>query len=331
MRSKGVKLVEADKNMTNGFTSVGAQYNNVEGSEGFTSLAGFASDTFGNESKNASGHVGVPAIDSHCHIYPEKIASRAIDGVGNFYGIPMDCTGGTADALVADSAGAPIVGHIVHSVATRADQVESINNFIAAACQAHPQYTGFMTLHQDMADPAAEIERACKLGLKGVKLHPDTQRVNMDDPRLMRIYEIIEGRLPLIMHCGDYRYDFSHPRRMKAVLRAFPGLVVDAAHFGGWSIFDVAVEFLEHERCYMDISSSMEFIGDRRTRELVEIYGPERIMFGSDYPMWSPVAEYNRFAALGFDEAALKKMMLTNAQRFIAGKFPENSEGVTGE
>lgn len=31
----------------------------------------------------------------------------------------------------------------------------------------------------------------------------------MDDPRLMRIYEIIEGRLPLIVHTGDYRYDYS--------------------------------------------------------------------------------------------------------------------------
>ena len=50
-----------------------------------------------------------------------------------------------------------------------------------------------------------------------MKLHPDTQKVNMDDDRLMRIYEPIEGRMPLVMHCGDYRTDFSHPRRMKRI------------------------------------------------------------------------------------------------------------------
>ena len=52
----------------------------------------------------------------------------------------------------------------------------------------------------------------------------------MDDPRLMRIYGMIEGRLPLIVHTGDYRTDFSHPRRLKNILRTFPNLVVGAAH-----------------------------------------------------------------------------------------------------
>lgn len=51
-------------------------------------------------------------------------------------------------------------------------------------------------MHQDFEDMEGEIDRAIQLGLKGVKIHPDTQKVNMDDPRLMRLYEIIEGRLP---------------------------------------------------------------------------------------------------------------------------------------
>ena len=97
----------------------------------------------------------------------------------------------------------------------------------------------------------------------------------------MRIYEIIEGRLPLIVHTGDYRYDYSHPRRLKKVLHAFPNLVVDAAHFGGWSVFDLAVEYLEDENCFLDMSSSRAFLGARRTQELVRIYGTDRILFGS--------------------------------------------------
>lgn len=259
----------------------------------------------------------MPVIDCHCHIYPEKIADRAVESVGKFYNINMDVMGGTAEALLAESAGTPITHHIVHSVATRASQVESINNFIAEECALHPEFIGFMTLHQDLEDPEREIERAVGLGLRGVKLHPDTQAVNMDDPRLMRIYEIIEGKLPLIMHCGDYRTSYSHPSRMKYVLDTFPDLVVNAAHFGGWSIFDLAVEYLENERCFLDVSSSMEFIGDRRTRELVNIYGTDRIMFGSDFPMWKPASEYERFVSLGFTEKELDDMLLHNAERFL--------------
>lgn len=259
-------------------------------------------------------------IDCHCHIYPAKIAERAVQGVGNFYGIPMDSPDGTADGLLASCEGSPIKKFIVHSVATRADQVENINTFIASECKKHPEFIGFMTLHQDTPDPVAEIERACDLGLQGIKLHPDTQQVNMDDSRLMNIYEIAEGRLPIIMHTGDYRYDFSHPRRMRNVLRAFPRLVVDAAHFGGWSVFDLALEYLQNENCYVDVSSAMAFIGLRRTVELCRAYGCERVMFGSDFPMWNPAVELEAFLSAGFSDEELELMLYKNAERFLGAK-----------
>lgn len=258
------------------------------------------------------------AIDCHCHIYPEKIAERAVKGVGDFYTVNMQNRAGTAQAMLNACAGSPITHHVVYSVATRAEQVKSINDFIAAECRAHPNFIGFMTLHQDTEDPEAEIRRAMDLGLCGLKLHPDTQGVNMDDPRLMRIYELIEGKMPVVIHCGDYRYDYSHPRRLQHVLHTFPSLVVDAAHFGGWSIYDLALEYLEHEHCFLDMSSSMAFLGDRRTRELVQLYGPDRILFGSDFPMWDPAAEYERFRSLSFSAADFEKMTWRNAERFLA-------------
>ena len=47
-----------------------------------------------------------------------------------------------------------------------------------------------MAMHQDYPNPEAEIERAIGLGLRGMKLHPDTQKVKygrrIDS---MRIYE----------------------------------------------------------------------------------------------------------------------------------------------
>lgn len=259
-------------------------------------------------------------IDSHCHIYPPKISQRAVKSVGDFYQIPMDCEedlGGTADGLLKACSNSPIERFIVYSVATRPDQVESINDFIAQTCADHPEFTGFMTLHQDFPDPEAEIARAEKLGLKGIKLHPDTQQVNMDDPRLMTIYEIAEGRLPMVIHCGDYRYDYSHPRRMRHILDTFPDLVVDAAHFGGWSVFDLAAEYLKDKDCFMDVSSSFAMLGTERTKELCRLYGADRIMFGSDYPMWDPASELEIFTSIDFTDDELERMLSTNAQRFL--------------
>ena len=257
-------------------------------------------------------------VDIHVHIYPEKISERATQSIGRFYNIEMDAENGSVRRLATSIERSPITHCVVCSVAVKPATVESINDFIAAEVAANDNFFGLAAMHQDYADPAAEIDRAQGMGLLGVKLHPDTQAVDMDDPRLMRVYEICEARgLPLIIHCGDYRYDYSHPRRLKRILHEFPNLVVDAAHFGGWSIQDYALEFLEDERCFLDMSSSMRFLGPRRTRELVRIYGADRILFGSDFPMWEPADELGKFCSLGFTPAELEAMCWHNAERFL--------------
>jgi predicted TIM-barrel fold metal-dependent hydrolase len=259
-------------------------------------------------------------VDAHCHIYPEKIAAKAVESVSDFYQLEMR-SGGAPDDLLKVKERCDITHFIVHSVALKADNVTSINNFIAKQATLHPEFIGFAAMHQDFEDVAGEVERAIALGLKGFKLHPDSQQVNLDDPRLMRLYERIEGRLPVIIHMGDYRYDYSHPRRLKELLHSFPNLVVNAAHFGGWSLFDLALEYLEDENCFLDISSSIPMLGNRRAKELIEAYGYDRMLFASDYPMWNPAEELERFRSFGFSATAQEKMLLRNAERFINEKI----------
>lgn len=255
-------------------------------------------------------------IDIHAHIYPDKIAERAVQAVSQFYDQEMKGKG-TAGDLIQDSSAAPITHFCVHSVATTADSVESINTFIAKQCAEHPEFVGFMAMHQDYADPESEIERAIELGLRGMKLHPDTQKVNADDPRLMAIYEMIEGRLPLTIHAGDFRYEYSAPERIQHILHTFPDLVIDAAHMGGWSRYDEAVEYLGSEYCFVDASSTLGFIDSDLVRKLIGVYGVDRVMFGSDFPMWNPAEEYAQFRALGYSEDDYEKMLWHNAEQFL--------------
>ncbi len=258
----------------------------------------------------------MPIIDVHCHIYPEKIATRAVQSVGDFYAIPMNGDG-TVGHLSQCMEEAGVTHAVVHSVAVKPQTVGAINDFIIEACRQNPSFTGFMTMHPDFENPQAEIERCLAAGLRGMKIHPDTQYVCADDPRMMRIYEILEGRASLILHAGDYRYDYSHPRRVKNICRTFPQLQVNAAHFGGWSIPDLAVEYLEDENCFMDCSSSFGFIGARRAKELIRLYGAHRILFGSDFPMWTPAAELDFLRSLELDEHEMELILWRNAQRFV--------------
>jgi len=255
-------------------------------------------------------------VDFHTHIYPEKIAAKAVASIGEFYQIPMQ-QDGTVESLLESGRKCGIGHFVVFSAAAAPGQVPAINDYIAGVCREHPEFTGFGTLHRDMENPQAEIERLMTLGLRGIKFHPDMQRFNIDDERMMDIYAAIEGRLPVIFHTGDYRHSFSHPARLARVLDNFPRLRAVAAHFGGWSLFDIAYDYFHNRRCYFDVSSSLPFIGLRRAVELIRGYGAERFLFGSDYPMWDPAVCLEEFMRLDLADNEREQILWKNARNIL--------------
>jgi predicted TIM-barrel fold metal-dependent hydrolase len=258
-------------------------------------------------------------IDFHTHIYPEKIAAKAVASIGDFYNIPMQGDG-TVEGLLESGRRGNIERFVVFSAAAVPVQVQAINDYIASVCREHPNFTGFGTLHKDMENPEGEIDRIYALGLKGIKFHPDMQRFNIDDDAMMNIYAALEGRLPVIFHTGDYRFSFSHPSRLARVLDNFPKLCVVAAHFGGWSVVDIAYDYFHKRSCYFDVSSSLSFIGSRRAVELIRAYGAERFLFGSDYPMWDPASCLKEFLELDLCDNDKELILFKNAEKILKNR-----------
>ncbi len=256
-------------------------------------------------------------INFHAHIYPENISERATQSVSDGYGIKMDYNG-TLEQLIEDGKKSGVTQFAVQSVAVTPKTVQSINNFIAKKCSKNPDILfGLGTLHPDMENPEEEIERCISLGLKGIKLHPDSQRFLMDSDKAMRLYEMLEGRLPILMHCGDYRFQYSRPERLANVLDAFPKLTVVAAHFGGWSLWDLALEYLEDKNCYLDTSSSMMYLGQRRSKELIKAYGAERMLFGTDYPMWNSADDIEMLEKMELSQNEYESIFRKNALKVL--------------
>ena len=256
-------------------------------------------------------------IDFHAHIYPQKIAERAVSGVGEFYKLKME-NAGTADDLLTQGKKYNISGFVVQSVAVTPSQVQTINNYISSECKKHSEFIGFGTIHADYDNKISEIQRLLSLGLKGVKIHPDTQKFNMDDEKMFELYDYLQqSDIPLLIHCGDYRYDYSHPKRLKNILHLFPKLNVIGAHFGGWSIFDLAYEYLGNEKCFLDTSSSFRMLGIKRAKELILMYGPDRMVFGTDFPMWNIGEELDSFFRMGLSEEENELILHKNAERIL--------------
>lgn len=264
-------------------------------------------------------------IDGHAHIYPDGIAAKAAKGIGDFYDIEMAGDGTAGGLLDAGTRGAADM-FVIHSVATSPEQVVSINNFISGMADRHPdRFIGFATLHQDMAEPEKEIERALSLGLRGVKMHPDFQKFCIDDEKMDGIYSYLESRMPILFHTGDSRYDYSGPTRVIRLSERFPKLPMICAHFGGWSEWLKAEKMLGGRKIWVDSSSTLPLVDRETALRLFASFDEDRIIFGSDYPMWDPAEELERFRGLGLPGEMTDKILYKNICNLL--KIPASGGG----
>jgi hypothetical protein len=81
-------------------------------------------------------------IDFHTHIYPDKIAAKAVASISDFYKIPI-VRNGTVDDLINAGKEGGIDRFVVFSAAAVPGQVQRINEYIASCCKDYPQFTGF--------------------------------------------------------------------------------------------------------------------------------------------------------------------------------------------
>lgn len=258
-------------------------------------------------------------IDAHAHIFPSKIAEKAVDSIGNFYGLPMQHPG-VSDELIKSGDTIGVEKYLVCSVATRPEQVLAINDFIYAECQNHKEFIGFATLHPDMNNLEQEIERIIARGFYGIKLHPDFQEFNIDNEKAMEIYRLIEGKMIVLIHTGDERYNFSRPKRLAKVCEKFPNLKCIAAHFGGFRQWQEAYDVYNSSNIYMDTSSSLFEMDSDMSHKMLEKFGYDHFFFGTDFPMWSHKEELERLKALNLPQNQLDAILYDNFYNTVIKK-----------
>lgn len=256
-------------------------------------------------------------IDIHAHVYPEKIASAAIHTVREFYRLESCDMDGTANMLIQRGREAGISQFALMPVANRAGQVSSINRFVSRQVAENPCFIGFGAIHADLPEIEDAVEEIFAMGMKGIKVHPDFQKFPIDDLRLFPMYEAVQGRLPVLFHMGDPRYDYSHPVRLRRVLDYFPKLEAIAAHFGGHTMYETACENLKDTSCIFDISSTMMFLPQRQVEHYISVYGAERLAFGTDYPLWDPVTEVEHFLSLNITAEEKEQIAHKTAERIL--------------
>ncbi len=258
-------------------------------------------------------------IDVHAHIYPEKIALKAAKSIGDFYHLHMHHDG-KIETLIEENRKANIGKSIIHSVAVKWENADSINTFIAKEVENHgSQLIGFATVHPEDPKITQTLDKGKKQGLRGIKLHPDFQKFSIDDQKAYPIYQwASENHFPILVHTGDFRYETSSPFKMANILREFPQMQVVCAHLGAWSQWEEGHRVLaKFENAWVDTSSSLYVLEAEKGRKIIEKFNRERVLFGTDFPMWNPKEEVERFFKLGFNAKTNEAILSKNANKLL--------------
>lgn len=259
-------------------------------------------------------------FDAHVHVFPDKIAKKATDATGSYYGIKM-YTVGTFDNIKKEIASGKVNKCLIHSTATKASQVESVNDYISSLVHEDNDLIGFGSMHADYPEIESEIERMQKLCLLGIKLHTDFQGFPIDDEKAYAIYESARGKLPILFHVGDTKSDLSHPKRLERVLDKYPDLTVIAAHLGGYSVWKEALCLAGRPgNLYLDASSSLEFLPPEEAKAIILRHGTDRVLFGSDFPMHDPANTAKLLLNLKLKDSDYEKIFHENAEKLFGVK-----------
>ena len=278
-------------------------------------------------------------IDIHTHTFPDKIAAATLDKLKHLsHTIPF--TDGTAAGLAASMARAGVDRSVVMPVATSPRQVPHVNDASARMNELGAQ-TGVLSfgcMHPDFDGWKEELARVRDLGLKGIKLHPQYQDTDFDDPRYLRILDRC-GELGLVvlthagLDVGMPGKDNCSPEMVLRALRQTGPVKLVLAHMGGWRQWDRVEALLPGTGVYLDTSFSLGEItplddGHYRPGDLplldeaaflrmVRRFGPDRILFGTDSPWDDQGAALARLRALPLEKSELDAILGGNARKLL--------------
>ena len=199
-------------------------------------------------------------FDTHAHVFPDHIVEKVIDTLQDFYQFKWQGKGIVSDLLARmDEAG--VQRAVIFSAATKAEQVQAVNNYVAGVVAQYP-------------------DRFIGLG----SIHPDFQQIRIDQQEVVNICRAAGPDFPILFHVGDKRFDFSSPCRMAHLLELVPEMTAIAAHMGGYSEWEDAWKYLVGKNVYFDTSSTFSFLDPQEVKRIIAAHGVDRILWASDYP-----------------------------------------------
>jgi predicted TIM-barrel fold metal-dependent hydrolase len=179
--------------------------------------------------------------------------------------------------------------------------------------------------------------------VRGIKIYPGYEALYPSDPCFGRLFDLAaEMHLPVMIHCGDTftrtgRLKYAHPLNVDDAAVDHPDVNFVICHLGTPWFRDTMEVVYKNDNVFTDISGLV--LGDFNDRyegfivkQLQEmlVYGvePDKVLFGTDWPI-SSIGSYLEFMdGLPIPERDRDKIMYANAARLFDLTLPGNGMGL---
>lgn len=220
----------------------------------------------------------------------------------------------------------------------------------ADVVRARPErFHGYFMFNPLEAKAVARAQRAFELGLQGLCLFPAMQRYSIQDEGLAPIFEVASRTAGAVVfvHCGvlsvgvrkklglPSRFDMSrsNPLDLHRVALEFPKLNFVIPHFGAGFFREALMLGDLCPNVYVDTSSSNSWTKyltpepslDEAFRQALSVFGPDRLLFGTDssfFPRgWNRAvfdAQTQTLERIGVSEETARKILGGNLARLLA-------------
>lgn len=257
-------------------------------------------------------------VDCHMHVWPDQIADAM--QAQRPAGMKLRFDGKLTGLLeIMDATGIDMA--LALGVGIKASVVARTNEFIGSV--PRDRLVPFGTVHPELS-VEDNLRFLHENGIVGVKLHPLFQNLSLDDPRVLDILTALaEAGMPVVAHVGAgadaAANERGRPELLRAIADRLPDLTLIACHYGGYHRLDEAAEHVVGSSVTLETSwpPTMAELDARLAVDLIRRHGPERVVFGSDWPMADPAAEIVAVRALGLTREEEEGILGGNLARIL--------------